>query len=357
VIVGHETEAELLEQVAELVERETGSRPPVWLGRDGGFAATAALVAASRAYLGNDTGLAHVASAVERPALVVYGGGTWPRFLPAGHRAIAAVQPLPCFGCGWNCLFDEALCLTQLSTALVADGLRRLLGPAPIEGHEVLADAPPSLSDRARIAEAVAAAAEAPDGTGGRRRTLRMPRADLERLIDQWLFAEGDRAARLEVIERQGDEIGRLRAADQRDLVTTLEAQLAASEADRAARLEVIERQGAELGRLPGLEADVAALTVQLAVSEADRAARLEVIERQGAELGRLPGLEAELAAQTARTQALDAEMARSQAEATGLRVRFELARRSRLYRVLRRLGLLGDLDTAPPAGKAGGRS
>ena len=67
-----------------------------------------------------------------------------------------------------------------------------------------------------------------------------------------------------------------------------LQMQLAESEADRAARLEVIHRQGAELGRIPALE-------MQLAESEADRAARLEVIHRQGAELSRIPALESRL--------------------------------------------------------------
>ena len=85
-------------------------------------------------------------------------------------------------------------------------------------------------------------------------------------------------------------------AADPRALhLAALEARLAASEADRAARLDVIEKQGAELNRVPGLEAERDALASSLAVSEADRAARLEVIERQGAELGRIPGLLADL--------------------------------------------------------------
>ncbi len=85
-------------------------------------------------------------------------------------------------------------------------------------------------------------------------------------------------------------------AADPRALhLAALEARLAASEADRAARLDVIEKQGAELNRVPGLEAERDALASSLAVSEADRAARLEVIEQQGAELGRIPGLLADL--------------------------------------------------------------
>jgi SAM-dependent methyltransferase len=76
--------------------------------------------------------------------------------------------------------------------------------------------------------------------------------------------------------------------------VEHLDRRLKASEDDRAARLEVIERQGAELGRIALLEA-------QLAASEDDRAARLEVIERQGAELSAIPVLRAELERQRAQ--------------------------------------------------------
>jgi ubiquinone/menaquinone biosynthesis C-methylase UbiE len=91
-------------------------------------------------------------------------------------------------------------------------------------------------------------------------------------------------------------EIMRLRAA-----LVGLQRDLERSESDRTARLEVIEHQGAELGRIPVLEADVAYLKDQLAATEADRAARLAVIERQGAELdARLAAAEADRAARLA---------------------------------------------------------
>lgn len=57
-----------------------------------------------------------------------------------------------------------------------------------------------------------------------------------------------------------------------REYVLLLQKKLANSEADRAARLEVIERQGKEFA-------------VRLSECEADRAARLEVIKRFGREL------------------------------------------------------------------------
>jgi SAM-dependent methyltransferase len=129
------------------------------------------------------------------------------------------------------------------------------------------------------------------------RRALQHQHAELK---NHHAVVEADRAARLEVIEHQGAELGRVSAleadiAHLREQVAANELHLAAAEADRVARLEVIERQGAELGRIPALEADVAYLKAQvvasvqqLAASEADRAARLQVIEHQGGELGLL---------------------------------------------------------------------
>ena len=79
-------------------------------------------------------------------------------------------------------------------------------------------------------------------------------RADVAYLIEQVQGCEADRAARLRVIEQQGEELGRSAAvvAEIEGRLRSVEAQLAASEEDRAARLEVIRSQGKEIGRLLG---------------------------------------------------------------------------------------------------------
>jgi hypothetical protein len=60
--------------------------------------------------------------------------------------------------------------------------------------------------------------------------------------------------------------------------IASLQDQLQAAEADRAARLEVIEQQGRELGKIGQLEADIDYLKEMLRVVEADRAVRLQEI-------------------------------------------------------------------------------
>lgn len=126
--------------------------------------------------------------------------------------------------------------------------------------------------------------------------------------------------ALLDVYRREAEGQARLRAK-----IVDLENRLSASEADRAARLEVIERQGDEIGRLSAGAAEIDALRAQLSTCEEDRAARLRVIEDQGEQLGRLAELERRL-----ETQAADhkAELTRLRAEATlGAQIRNRLSR------------------------------
>jgi ADP-heptose:LPS heptosyltransferase len=134
-LLGHENEASLLSAVADGVARRGALRPAVWLGRDGEVPLLAALLSLARCYLGNDTGAMHLAAATGRPVLGIFGGGHWPRFRPAGHQTVSVVQPLPCFGCNWDCHFGDAPCVKTISVPDVRAGLNRLLaaGAEPLD--------------------------------------------------------------------------------------------------------------------------------------------------------------------------------------------------------------------------------
>lgn len=196
-ILGHVREEPLLRATAEAA----GGRAQVWLGQDGGFAEFVGLLSASAAYLGNDTGAMHAAAACGVPTLAVFGGGTWPRFVPRGPApTTAVVQPLPCFGCHWNCHFSDAPCLHTIPPAAAVQAFRELL----------------ERSDReARVAEVPAA-----EGLGQRlpdflRTLLARGSASPEvaRLQAELARSEADRAARLRVIEQQGARVVELEAA------------------------------------------------------------------------------------------------------------------------------------------------
>jgi len=94
---------------------QAGLEPHVFAGELGTFAELQALLANAWGYLGNDTGLAHVAAAYGVPGVTVYGGGTWPMYAPWAPGSIGVVHPLPCFGCFWDCAFGHGICSEQVT--------------------------------------------------------------------------------------------------------------------------------------------------------------------------------------------------------------------------------------------------
>ena len=140
-LIGHEAEREHLESVVRQVSALSGPRAPgqmetaphapaLWLGQEGSLPQLAALVAQSALYFGNDTGAMHLAAALDVPVVAVFGGGTWPRFVPAARRGAAVVHPLPCFGCGWDCAFGDAPCLGEISVQDAVSAVEHALDPA-----------------------------------------------------------------------------------------------------------------------------------------------------------------------------------------------------------------------------------
>jgi ADP-heptose:LPS heptosyltransferase len=90
------------------------------------------------AYVGNDTGIAHLASLVARKCLILSGGGTFRRFFPWPTRQGQTVvfHALDCFDCEWICKFPERYCLTFLRVRDVHAAFERMMadtGDAPVE--------------------------------------------------------------------------------------------------------------------------------------------------------------------------------------------------------------------------------
>lgn len=134
-LLGHQSEAKIVEEVAALTAKAGAPRPATWLSQDGEIPLMAALLATAKFYLGNDTGPMHVSAAVGVPTIGIFGGGFWPRFKPVGRQVISVVQPLPCFGCSWDCHFGDAPCVKTLAAAEVQSAVTRLLGAqaAPLD--------------------------------------------------------------------------------------------------------------------------------------------------------------------------------------------------------------------------------
>jgi len=126
-LLAHADEAPIVEQVASEVVKAGGARPAAWLGRNGELPLLAALLKESRVYVGHDTGAMHMAGAVGRPVVGVFGGGHWPRFRPSARQAVSVVQPLPCFGCNWDCHFGDGPCVKTIPASDVILAAGRVL--------------------------------------------------------------------------------------------------------------------------------------------------------------------------------------------------------------------------------------
>lgn len=135
-LCAHVSEEPIVQSVLSFLKGK--QHPAVWLGTSGQISVLAGLLAEAKFYFGNDTGTAHLAEAMQTPVLVVYGGGTWPRFKPVLSQSIALVHPLPCFGCGWDCHLVDAPCVKLVRPADVIAQLPRLLSAGPDDKERIV---------------------------------------------------------------------------------------------------------------------------------------------------------------------------------------------------------------------------
>lgn len=236
-LVGHRNELNETVSVAEIL-KEKGINPLVWLGKTGELPLLAALLSGAQFYLGNDTGTMHIAGAVGIPVVGVFGGGHGFRFLPVGPRSLGVAGELPCFGCGWDCLFGIAPCVGLVSTVDVQTAIERVLEKEPDNSNLQLSSS--------------AVCKEVKDCIRNVQIKISGIERDAGQLRKELQMSEADRAARLEVIKRLENEF---------------KEKLATCETDREARLQVILKQEREFRE-------------HLETLEADGEARLEVIHR-----------------------------------------------------------------------------
>ena len=134
-LLGHVSEKAILQEVSTSAVK-LGARPPrIWLGKEGDLSVLAGLLKRACVYVGNDTGPMHIAAAVDTPVVGIFGGGHWPRFRPAARRSVSVVQPLPCFGCNWDCHFGDGPCVKTIALVDVQKALAQLVsaGDSPID--------------------------------------------------------------------------------------------------------------------------------------------------------------------------------------------------------------------------------
>jgi ADP-heptose:LPS heptosyltransferase len=126
---------------------------------DVSLATLQALVALSNGYVGHDTGPMHVAAAVGKPVLGVFGGGTWGRFLPAVAPSVAVTVGVPCVGCGWVCPFETSYCIKSVPLDIVTRAIDDLEAGRVTDRQTRVVEPDPALM--ARLTRESARAAEA----------------------------------------------------------------------------------------------------------------------------------------------------------------------------------------------------
>lgn len=83
---------------------------------------TAEVLSSCEAYIGNDTGLSHLASLVVGKCLIIMGGGTFRRFFPWPFAVNQYIifHGLECFDCEWNCKYHDHFCMSLVRPGDVA---------------------------------------------------------------------------------------------------------------------------------------------------------------------------------------------------------------------------------------------
>src|SRR6185503_12532626 len=92
--VGSAADADIAEKIAIIVKN-----PRAHLLFDLRLLETAALIERSVLFIGSDSGIAHLASAVGTPQITLFGPQDPRRFRPWSDRATVLHKPVPCFPC------------------------------------------------------------------------------------------------------------------------------------------------------------------------------------------------------------------------------------------------------------------
>lgn len=124
VAVAARQEREILENLRQL------SAAPVTIFDDLTLPEVAALAASAEIFVGNDSGIAHIAAAVGTPGVVIFGSSNinhWRPWTDAPHEVV--YEKFPCQPCaGYFCKeFDRPRCILSVRTESVIESIEKVL--------------------------------------------------------------------------------------------------------------------------------------------------------------------------------------------------------------------------------------
>ena len=117
-----------------LDELKARSRVPITEFNDLTLPEITALAAKSRLFVGNDSGIAHIAAAVNTPSVVIFGSSNrnhWRPWTDAPNEIV--FEEFPCQPCaGYECkVFGEPKCILSVKVESVRDAIDRVLKTIP----------------------------------------------------------------------------------------------------------------------------------------------------------------------------------------------------------------------------------
>ncbi len=247
----------------------------------------AALLERAAGYVGADTGPMHVSAVLNRPTLGIFGGGHAERFLPVGRRALAVRMPLGCYGCEWECPFEQRTCLKRMPLAPLLAAIAELLeedGALAARAAAVFDERPPidpasgGAVNEPRLVELAAPAGVDSHSIGAVARLHRTWLKLNHTLLEHHAFLEREQQARdgrlaaLEAAqqenERRDQQLDALLQQTHRHLEALAEMTRQNQQRD-AAIAELSDRTRSARLRLDDWDAQLAALQVRLGEIEA----------------------------------------------------------------------------------------
>jgi heptosyltransferase III len=123
------TGAPTTEQRMQLAEVQDAMKTPVAALSSLSIGELVALIAGARLLVGNDSGPAHIASAVNTPLVVLFGPASSVRWRPWSGQAELVQNYFPCNPCAmYKCeAFDEPECIRSISVDQVIKSMERIL--------------------------------------------------------------------------------------------------------------------------------------------------------------------------------------------------------------------------------------
>jgi ADP-heptose:LPS heptosyltransferase len=119
-------DAGAVQQLIDDAQRE--GLGPLNVPMTGSFEPFLAAIANAGAVLAVESGHSHLATALDKRACIVMGGGAYGWAAPwrLSDRQVMLHERVPCYGCGWRCNEPEVYCLTKIPPAAIAAALPAL---------------------------------------------------------------------------------------------------------------------------------------------------------------------------------------------------------------------------------------